>query len=394
MQSELTMNQGTWRALARAALVAAVCAATIGLATSATAGAQDPETATTQPGTTVVETTNPSDGTVPPDAIADEGDSAPGATDEAQSDEKLLNLIIIGLLVLAAVIAVATLLFWKSTAPDDDDDDAVDGDGDAKPSDEAQPEVATVEPSKRPVTPPSGAEPAEPVEAPASPAESTPAAPRRRVMASFPSSPLGDVAHPVSGSVPAVVEQDPPAAPADAADEQGHDITTLGSGASPGRPSVPPPDAARPGPQNAGAYQVPPPDELPPQPDRPFADAETRPPVERAPSRDATKVRKVPVSPQPPSDSAIVTTSKPNDAASPSDDSEGDGPPVVVRRRRRDRPAGPWGEGVGGGHRPDVPPLAPPDPQDQGYQRGVRVVRPDEPEKADDAADDVPGDEG
>ncbi|MBP7594943.1 MAG: hypothetical protein KA755_04790, partial [Candidatus Microthrix sp.] len=57
-----------------------------------------------------------------------------------------------------------------------------------------------------------------------------------------------------------------------------------------------------------------------------------------------------------------------------------DEPQVVVRRRRRDRPAGPWGEGVGGGHRPDVPPLPPPDPEDRGYQRGVRVVRPEEPD--------------
>jgi len=111
------------------------------------------------------------------------------------------------------------------------------------------------------------------------------------VMASFPSSPLGEPGHPASGSSP-VPPKDPPPAPVDAADPLGEHISTLGSGASPGRPEVPPPDAVPPTPQGRGAYQVPAPEDLPPQPDRPFADAENRPHVERAVEREPTKARR------------------------------------------------------------------------------------------------------
>ena len=124
-------------------------------------------------------------------------------------------------------------------------------------------------------------------------------------MASFPSSPLGEPGHPASGSSP-VPPKAPPPAPVDAADPLGEHISTLGSGASPGRPEVPPPDAVPPTPQGRGAYQVPAPEDLPPQPDRPFADAENRPHVERAVEREPTKARRVPQPPQPVEDSAIV----------------------------------------------------------------------------------------
>jgi hypothetical protein len=382
VQLELTTNQPGRRRVARAALIVAAWSAMLGLGAVGIAGAQDTDPAATQPATTVADAQAPADQTVPPDAIADDGNSAPTPDDAAQGDEKLLNLIIIGLLVLAAVIAVATLLFWKSTAPEDDEgsDADADADGDeadfddAEPDDEpARPDVPASGPAPMAAVRPSDAQlPDDPAAPPAQPA------PGRRVMASFPSSPLGEPGHPASGSSP-VPPKDPPPAPVDAADPLGEHISTLGSGASPGRPEVPPPDAVPPTPQGRGAYQVPAPEDLPPQPDRPFADAENRPHVERAVEREPTKARRVPQPPQPVEDSAIVTTSAPKRPPASGDGPGEDEPQVVVRRRRRDRPAGPWGEGVGGGHRPDVPPLPPPDPEDQGYQRGVRVVRPEEP---------------
>ena len=142
MQLELTTNQPGRRRVARAALIVAAWSAMLGLGAVGIAGAQDPDPAATQPATTVADAQAPADQTVPPDAIADDGNSAPTPDDAAQGDEKLLNLIIIGLLVLAAVIAVATLLFWKSTAPEDDEgsDADADADGDEADFDDAEPD--------------------------------------------------------------------------------------------------------------------------------------------------------------------------------------------------------------------------------------------------------------
>ena len=366
MHLEFTKTAQGRRWAAKVALVAMGCSAALGVGIAAPIGAQDPAA----PATGAPASTSATEQTVAPgqrDAVTNE--PAP-VKDTAKSDERLLNLIIIGLLVLAAVIALATLLFWKSTAPEEQEEpEAADGERPVSPGQDPP-----VEPGidlgllEAPL----------PVESSPAPAGEAPApAPLRRVMASFPSSPMGDVAH---VSPPEPVDQRPsaPVAPGDSSDG---DISTLGAGASPGRPSVAPPDAVRPSPQRAGAYRIPAPDELPPQPERPFADAETRPPVQRAESQTPTVPRRVSPPDQPVSDSAIVTTSRPIPGVpvAGGDHSDDDEPPVVVRRRRRDRPAGPWGEGAGGGHRPDVPPLPPPDPQDQGYQRGVRVVRPDEP---------------
>lgn len=396
--------QGRARA-ARTALAVVACLALWSLTIAMPAGAQEDGTPTSDAtqetvdlGATGGDATEPEgtvadaepDETAPADAVADGGASTPSADDEAQSDERLLNLIIIGLLVLAAVIAIATLLFWKSTAPDDTDSDSekaepADGQAagggavDSRDPAAIEADDAPLPPAERaPVAPPSAAASGAAAAAAASaladsePDETPkPSTSRRRVMASFPSSPLGDVAH----ASAAAGLSDPPPAPVGPGDTVGEaDISTLGAGASPGRPSVAPPDAVRPAPQRGGAYRIPPPDELPAQPDRPFADAENRPPVERAADRAPSAPRQVPPAAEAPSDSAIVTTSKP---AAGDPESE-EGPAVVVRRRRRDRPEGPWGEGVGGGHRPDVPPLPPPDPEDQGYQRGVRVVRPED----------------
>lgn len=370
MHLEFTKTAQGRRWAAKVALVAMGCSAALGVGIAAPIGAQDPAA----PATGAPASTSATEQTVAPgqrDAVTNE--PAP-VKDTAKSDERLLNLIIIGLLVLAAVIALATLLFWKSTAPEEQEEpEAADGERPVNPGQDPP-----VEPGidlgllEAPL----------PVESSPAPAGEAPApAPLRRVMASFPSSPMGDVAH---VSPPEPVDQRPsaPVAPGDSSDG---DISTLGAGASPGRPSVAPPDAVRPSPQRAGAYRIPAPDELPPQPDRPFADAETRPPVQRAEPQTPTVPRRVSPPDQPVGDSAIVTTSRPIPGVpvAGGDHADDDEPPVVVRRRRRDRPAGPWGEGAGGGHRPDVPPLPPPDPQDQGYQRGVRVVRPGEPEGAD-----------
>ncbi|MEZ5383192.1 MAG: hypothetical protein R2754_15540 [Microthrixaceae bacterium] len=334
----------------------------------------------TQPTDTVVDT--PSAATTVPDELTDGGGSA-GADDEPTSDEGLLNLIIIGLLVLAAIIAVATLLFWKSTAPVDGDEDAAEAPEDAKepvPAPSASAPVAPAAPASAPEPKASGGESPEPADP--QPAE---AAPRRRVMASFPSSPLGDAA-----AAPAPAADPPPAPVADAASEH---LSTLGAGASPGRPSVPPPDAVHPAAQPEGAYRIPAPDELPPQPDRPFADPATRPPVERAPDAAAPSQRTLPAPAETPDQSsAVVSTSKPaGEDAKPAGDAD-DGPPVVVRRRRRDRAAGPWGEGVGGGSRPEVPRMETPEAENQGYQRGVRVIRPEQPDDTPEGVEPSSGD--
>ena len=77
MQLELTTNQPGRRRVARAALIVAAWSAMLGLGAVGIAGAQDTDPAATQPATTAADAQAPADQTVPPDAIADDGNSAP-----------------------------------------------------------------------------------------------------------------------------------------------------------------------------------------------------------------------------------------------------------------------------------------------------------------------------
>ena len=215
MHLEFTMTAQGRRRAAKVALVAMGCSAALGVGIAAPIGAQDPAApATDAPATT---TANPPEQTVAPgqrDAVTNE--PAP-VKDTAKSDERLLHLIIIGLLVLAAVIALATLLFWKSTAPEEQEQsEAADG---------GRPDSPGQDPPAEPGIDPGLLEAPPPVESSSAPAGEDPApAPVRRVMASFPSSPMGDVAH---VSPPEPVDQRPsaPVAPGDSSDG---DISTLG----------------------------------------------------------------------------------------------------------------------------------------------------------------------
>lgn len=175
MHLEFTKTAQGRRWAAKVALVAMGCSAALGVGIAAPIGAQDPAA----PATGAPASTSATEQTVAPgqrDAVTNE--PAP-VKDTAKSDERLLNLIIIGLLVLAAVIALATLLFWKSTAPEEQEEpEAADGERPVSPGQDPP-----VEPGidlgllEAPL----------PVESSPAPAGEAPApAPLRRVMASFP----------------------------------------------------------------------------------------------------------------------------------------------------------------------------------------------------------------
>ena len=96
-------------------------------------GAGGTEAAVTTVPTTTAATT---DGTAAEPQTQQPEDAADVAVDETQqNNDRMLNLAIIGLLVVAALIAIATILFWRSTAPESERDDPEEGEHEASNDD-------------------------------------------------------------------------------------------------------------------------------------------------------------------------------------------------------------------------------------------------------------------
>jgi hypothetical protein len=207
--------------------------------TTATTVASQTERTTAEP-----QTEQPVDGEEPVD-------------EEQRNNDRMLNLAIIGLLVVAALIAIATILFWRSTAPEPPAVSEEDG-----ADDEDWFEAGGTDAAGRGSTSP-GSEDSRSSGGESEPAADFPGAasvplarsPRRRVTSSESVAPVRPVAPPLDPSIPAEVAG--PVLPATAMG--GAAAAGLAAGGSAAAEAT---RRAVDGPPAPGSYIVPSPDEL------------------------------------------------------------------------------------------------------------------------------------
>ena len=326
--------------------------------TSGASGASGADTTTV--GAAGDATTTTAAGTVDTESTANGSDTTPASG----GNDRVLNLIIIGLLVLAGLIAIATILFWRSTVPeridttdpsddeglehDDEDGDLLDGEHHDDSDDGT---------TAAPVLAPPRVRVGAPVAAGAS-ADAAGAMSADVSVAAVEIAGPTDAPAPGAFSVPPPTHLPPPperpyaqrptaSAPEPSVDSAEPSGAGPGGGSGASRPdSATQPSDTPPAP---GTWSVPAPDEA--SDDGTGAAASPAPlPVEKL---------------APPEPAAPVETSEPAEEPEP--------PKVVRRNRSRKRAAGPWGEGAKMGQLAEIPdPTL--SPEGTEFSRGVRIV--------------------
>ena len=327
--------------------------------------------------------------TTPSSSSAAEPDAA------QESNDRLLNLAIIGLLVLAALIAIATILFWRSTSP-------ISPEG----TDADAPEAGVVPPVARPANgEPDGATQATRMRVTAAQARAaTPPAPAPPVAVPY-QAPVAAVPRPVGGQPgvpapgsfvvpgPGAVSTPAPSAPAAPAPSAAAPIPPVSTppvvsapGGAVGLSSAALFAASAPGvAPAASSFTVPPPSALPAPAERPFAKPQPSS-AESAKPGATDAAPSTAVAPTPPAPQAFaapaVAAPVPVKPIDPESLLEGGDPPVVVRRTQKGSKAkamGPWGEGARIGQQPTDFPGIPADPDAPSFSRGVRIVPAPDP---------------